>query len=87
MLALTVREFSVHRTSIPTCLSESMISTVWCLRRSRAGCLCTVAGTRLPTIYQQLQANHCLAELWGAAVCCILAKCYTRPPLNRAWAK
>ena len=28
------------------------------------------------SIYKQLQAHRCLAELWGADVCCIVAKCY-----------
>ena len=28
------------------------------------------------SFYKQLQAYHCLAELWGAAVSCIVAKCY-----------
>ena len=37
---------------------------------------CPQGSDQVLSIYKQLQAYHCLAELWGAAVCCIVANCY-----------
>ena len=46
-----------------------------CAAQGRLVC----GSDQILSIYKQLQAYHCLAELWDAAVCCIVTKGYKVP--------